>query len=78
MDLLRKLNISQRLSTWLLCVLNCRRLLIMSCSICEEGDWHSILAKKYLVWFSGDRTTAPSLLVRALYRRDHRAVQKFS
>ena len=46
--------------------------------ICEEGDWHSILAKKYLVWFSGDRTTAPSLLVRALYRRDHRAVQKFS
>ena len=29
--------------------------------------------KKYLGWFSGDRTTAPSLLVRALYRRDHRA-----
>ena len=28
--------------------------------------------KKYLGWFSG--TTAPSLLVRALYRRDHRAV----
>ena len=34
--------------------------------------------KKYLGWFSGDRNTAPSLLVRALYRRDHRAVQKFS
>ena len=32
--------------------------------------------QKYLGWISGDRTTAPSLLVRALlYRRDHRAVQ---
>ena len=27
--------------------------------------------KKYLSWFCGDRTT---ILVRALYRRDHRAV----
>ena len=25
----------------------------------EEDDWHSTLAKKYLDWFSGDRTTAP-------------------
>ena len=30
---------------------------------CEESDWHSILAKKYLDWFSGDRITAPSRLV---------------
>ena len=44
--------------------------------LCEEGDLHSILAKKYLGWFSGDRSTAPSLLKRALYRGDHRAVQK--
>ena len=27
--------------------------------ICEEVDWHSIHAKKYLGWFSGNRTTAP-------------------
>ena len=32
-------------------------------------------SQKYLVWFSGDRTTAPWLLVRTLYRRDHHAVR---
>ena len=34
-----------------------------------------MIMNDYLGWFSGDQTTAPSLLVRALYRRDHRAVQ---
>ena len=35
------------------------------------------LRKIYLA-YSGDRTTVPSLLVRALYRCDHQAVQKVS
>jgi len=48
----------------------------MEGTVCEEDDWQNILEKKCLGWFSGDRSTVPSLLVRALlYRRDHRAVQ---
>ena len=33
-----------------------------------------IITDSRLGWFNGDRNTAPSVLVRALYRRDHRAV----
>ena len=34
--------------------------------------------RKSILGWLGDRTTAPSLLVRALYRCDHQAVQKVS
>ena len=37
----------------------------------------TVFWKNILGWL-GDRTTAPSLLVRALYRCDHQAVQKVS